>query len=66
LLGSEREDTCMKRRNMQMVFDAMSKTAREKYPEKESVKEQFKAYGKIGLLIYCKSAVTDTTSIWMY
>jgi hypothetical protein len=44
----------MKKHNMQMVFDAMSKIARDKYPEKESAEEQFKAYGKMGLLIYCQ------------
>jgi hypothetical protein len=44
----------MKRQNTQILFDGMAKVASEKYPEKESAEAQFKAYGKMGLLIYCQ------------
>jgi len=44
----------MKKRNIQLVLDSMRKIAEEKYPEKETPEEQFRAYGKIGLLMYCE------------
>jgi len=44
----------MKKRDMQTVLDAMRKTAEDRFPEKETTDEQYKAYGKLGLLIFCQ------------
>jgi len=45
----------MKNSKMQEVFNTMRKIAMQKYPEKNSAAEQFKAYGKIGLLVFCQN-----------
>jgi|TergutMp193P3_1026864.scaffolds.fasta_scaffold435670_2 hypothetical protein len=45
----------MKNSKMQEVFDTMRKTAEQKYPEKNTAREQYEAYGKIGLLIFCQN-----------
>jgi len=49
----------MKKRDMQTVFDSMRKIAEKRYPMKDTADEQFKAYGKLGLLIFCEAHGKD-------
>ena len=44
----------MKKRDIQTVLDGMRKIAEERYPEKNTPQEQYAAYGKIGLLMFCE------------
>jgi len=45
----------MKNSEMQKLFDGIREIAEKRFPQKDTAREQYNAYGKVGLLVFCEN-----------